>query len=188
VSTTAVALPDAFGAPLWRRQVLALLRIELRKGFSWVRSFWLFFLAFAPTAIIAGHAFFDDSKHTDANQLGEETLILAVMGDHGESLGEHGEATHGFFVYNSTLKIPLLLSYPGGPQNKRISQPVATVDIAPTLLELASIHDSQQRNGESLLSLLDNKERKEEKRDTRKKETLPSRSMLSVRTASIAFT
>jgi ABC-type transport system involved in multi-copper enzyme maturation permease subunit len=59
--------------------VLALLRVELAKGFSIARSFWLFFLAFAPTFIVAGHAFFDDAKHTDAKQLQEETLILAVI-------------------------------------------------------------------------------------------------------------
>jgi arylsulfatase A-like enzyme len=40
----------------------------------------------------------------------QHPLIVAVTGDHGESLGEHGEKTHGFFVYNSTLKIPMMLS------------------------------------------------------------------------------
>ena len=59
MSTTAVALPDASGPPLWRRQVRALVGVELKKGFSIARSFWLFFLAFAPTFIITAHALHD---------------------------------------------------------------------------------------------------------------------------------
>jgi len=79
-----------------------------------------------------------------------ERLILAITGDHGESLGEHGEKTHGFFVYNSTLKIPMMLSYPGA-KAERVSPAAATVDITPTILELAGIVDPQKRDGESLL-------------------------------------
>ena len=83
------------------------------------------------------------------NQL-RENLIIAITGDHGESLGEHGEKTHGFFVYNSTLKIPMMLSFPGASP-KHVSAAAATVDLTPTLLELAGIPDSQKRDGQSLL-------------------------------------
>jgi hypothetical protein len=79
VTTTAVALPDASGPPLWRRQVLALLRVELGKGLSIARSFWLFFLAFAPTSIILGHALFDDAKHLPGEEFNEHIMILAVV-------------------------------------------------------------------------------------------------------------
>lgn len=79
MTTTAVALPDASGPPLWRRQVLALLRIELGKGFSWARSFWLFFLAFAPTFIIVAHALWDDGQHRPGKDFTEHTMIVAVI-------------------------------------------------------------------------------------------------------------
>ncbi len=81
-----------------------------------------------------------------------QNLIVALLGDHGESLGEHGEKTHGFFVYNSTLRIPMILSYPGA-DTKRVSNAVASVDVAPTLLELSGISDSRARDGQSLLKL-----------------------------------
>jgi arylsulfatase A-like enzyme/Flp pilus assembly protein TadD len=89
----------------------------------------------------------------------DQNLVLAVMGDHGESLGEHGEATHGFFTYNSTLKVPFLLSYPGSPKNLRIQEGVATVDYAPTLLALLGIKDPTARDGINVLPLLDGSKR-----------------------------
>gem|GEM_PF-566716 len=60
------------------------------------------------------------------------TSIL-VIGDHGESLGEHGEATHGFLLYRSTLHVPLLVHRPGQTRMERHSQPVSTVDVFPTM-------------------------------------------------------
>jgi choline-sulfatase len=84
----------------------------------------------------------------------DRNLVLAVVADHGESLGEHGEETHGFFIYNSTVKVPLLLCYPGVPAGKRIKNTAASVDLTPTLLELAGIKDSQKRDGQSLLTML----------------------------------
>jgi tetratricopeptide (TPR) repeat protein len=85
----------------------------------------------------------------EASHLNDQ-LVIALLGDHGESLGEHGEETHGFFVYNSTLKIPMILAYPGS-KAKRVSNIVAAVDVTPTLLELAGIQDSRNRDGRSLL-------------------------------------
>lgn len=89
----------------------------------------------------------------------DRNLIVAVLGDHGESLGEHGEATHGYFVYNSTLKIPLILSYPGSPSGSKVDAAVASVDVAPTLLALANVADVQKRDGESLVQVLSGKPR-----------------------------
>ena len=89
----------------------------------------------------------------------DQNLVIAVLADHGESLGEHGEETHGFYIYNSTIKIPLLLSYPGAPSGKQVDHNTASVDLAPTLLELAGIPDLQKRDGQSLLTLLDQKPR-----------------------------
>lgn len=61
--------------------------------------------------------------------------LVVVTADHGESLGEHGEATHGIFVYDATLKVPWIIAGPGVPAG-RTSQVVArSIDIAPTLLD-----------------------------------------------------
>ncbi len=88
-----------------------------------------------------------------------QNLVIAIIGDHGESLGEHGEATHGFFTYNSTLRIPFLLSYPGAPQNKRIVEATSTVDLVPTMMQLSGISDPVQRDGESLLPIVEGEKR-----------------------------
>jgi choline-sulfatase len=88
------------------------------------------------------------------NQLYDRTLIV-FLSDHGESLGEHGEQEHGFFAYNSTVHIPLIIKPPAGSAVRpgRISQPVETVAVAPTLLRLAGIHDEieKQLRSHSLL-------------------------------------
>jgi tetratricopeptide (TPR) repeat protein len=81
----------------------------------------------------------------------DASLAIAITGDHGESLGEHGEVTHGFFIYNSTVHVPMILSIPGG-KPARIASPVATVDLAPTLLELAAISGPVKRDGRSLMA------------------------------------
>ena len=77
-----------------------------------------------------------------ANQLYDRTAI-AVLSDHGESLGEHGEKEHGFFIYDSTIHIPLIVKPPvgSGIQRGRVDRPVETTDVAPTLLKLAGAKD-----------------------------------------------
>ena len=64
-------------------------------------------------------------------------LLVAVAGDHGESLGDHGESAHGIFVYQSTQHVPLILAGPGVPRKTVVKRTVGLVDVAPTLLELA---------------------------------------------------
>jgi arylsulfatase A-like enzyme/Flp pilus assembly protein TadD len=84
----------------------------------------------------------------------DETLI-AVMADHGESLGAHGENTHGIFLYDETLHVPLLMKLPlnryGG---KRIETRVGLVDVAPTILQGSGVAVPKEMQGESLLALL----------------------------------
>jgi len=65
-----------------------------------------------------------------------DDLVLAVTSDHGESLGEHGEQTHGFFVYDSTLRIPWILKAPGR-KPQRFPHQVRIVDVMPTMTALA---------------------------------------------------
>jgi choline-sulfatase len=68
---------------------------------------------------------------------GSEGLLVAVTSDHGESLGEHGELTHSYTLYDATQRIPLILAGPGVPAGRVVSEPVRLVDLAPTLLGLA---------------------------------------------------
>ena len=92
----------------------------------------------------------------------DRTTLVVVTGDHGESLGEHGEATHGVFAYEATLRIPLLIAqYRMGqptagdaPASPRVSQwPVQHVDIVPTVLDLVMADVPKTLPGRSLVSL-----------------------------------
>jgi arylsulfatase A-like enzyme/Flp pilus assembly protein TadD len=62
--------------------------------------------------------------------------VIAAVGDHGESLGEHGERTHGVFLYHSTLHVPLIVAGPGVPQGKAVAEAAPTLRLASTLLRL----------------------------------------------------
>lgn len=61
--------------------------------------------------------------------------LVVLAADHGESLGEHREATHGTFLYQSTMHVPLVIHHASLPA-RRLSQPVSLVDVLPTLLDL----------------------------------------------------
>ena len=75
----------------------------------------------------------------DAHGALDRTLV-AVTADHGESLGEHREETHGLFVYEATLRVPMILSLPGVvPPGTRHDRLVSGVDLAPTLLDLLEL-------------------------------------------------
>ena len=69
--------------------------------------------------------------------------LIVIVADHGESLGEHGERTHGTFVYDATIRVPMIVRIPGaeahpaGPTS--IIAPVETADITPTLVALAAL-------------------------------------------------
>jgi arylsulfatase A-like enzyme/Flp pilus assembly protein TadD len=81
----------------------------------------------------------------------EDTLVV-VTADHGESLGEHGELTHGLFAYEATLKVPLVLSGPGVQPGKD-ARPARHVDIFPTVLQAAGVQAPKgSRPGRSLLA------------------------------------
>ena len=86
-----------------------------------------------------------------------EDTIISVLGDHGESLGEHGEQTHALLAYDSTLRVPWILRIPGGPGGVRVKRDVSQVDFAPTLLDLLGLSiDSEVVEGRSLLPVLEN--------------------------------
>jgi arylsulfatase A-like enzyme/Flp pilus assembly protein TadD len=77
--------------------------------------------------------------------------IIVVVADHGEGLGEHHEKFHGMFLYDSTLHVPLIMRLPGGRHAGTVATAqIRTVDIAPTLLELADAPALPKQDGESL--------------------------------------
>jgi arylsulfatase A-like enzyme/Flp pilus assembly protein TadD len=77
--------------------------------------------------------------------------LLAVTADHGESLGEHGEPTHAFSVYDATQRVPLILAGPGVPRGALDERLVRLADLAPTLLALAGLPPLAGGTGASLL-------------------------------------
>lgn len=86
----------------------------------------------------------------------DNTTIIVLLSDHGESLGEHGEASHGVFLYDATLKVPFMISAPGIKMS-RVSQVVRLADVAPTILELAglpSLPAQTTPGGVSLVSIM----------------------------------
>ncbi|MFN8179856.1 MAG: sulfatase-like hydrolase/transferase [bacterium] len=84
---------------------------------------------------------------------GRRNVTVAVVADHGESLGEHGEATHGLFVYQSTIRVPWIVAGPGYPAGRRVATPVSLVDVMPTLLSSMGIAPPGDLDGESRQAL-----------------------------------
>jgi len=85
--------------------------------------------------------------------------MIAVMADHGESLGAHGEDTHGIFLYDETIQVPLVIKLPAGAAGglsagKRIENRVELVDVLPTMLQAAGVEVPGEVQGQSLLGLM----------------------------------
>lgn len=78
-------------------------------------------------------------------------LLVVAAGDHGEGLGEHGEATHGVFVYQATQRVPLILAGHGVAGMRDPGTPVGLVEIAATVLELAGLPAFERADGPSLV-------------------------------------
>jgi arylsulfatase A-like enzyme/Flp pilus assembly protein TadD len=105
-------------------------------------------IAYADSAV--GRLLDELRKHG----LYDETLI-AVMADHGESLGAHGENTHGIFLYDETLHVPLLFKLPAShAAGKKIDTRARLVDVAPTILQEAGLPIPKEMQGESLSPLM----------------------------------
>jgi tetratricopeptide (TPR) repeat protein len=86
-----------------------------------------------------------------------ENTLVVMAGDHGESLGEHGESKHGFFIYNATLHVPMIIRFPHGQYAGRsVTASVSLVDLLPTILQILGTGnaDSGKVQGHGLLSLI----------------------------------
>jgi arylsulfatase A-like enzyme/predicted Zn-dependent protease len=101
----------------------------------------------------------DGSLGEILNWLREQRLldrtIVAVVGDHGEGLGDHGEAEHGLFLYRETIDVPWVMRLPKAKSaGARISALVGTIDLAPTFLDQAGLPPLAATSGTSLRGLL----------------------------------
>jgi len=83
-----------------------------------------------------------------------DDAFMVVASDHGQGLGEHGEETHGVFLYDETIHVPLLLKLPLNQNaGKRVTARASLVDLAPTVLEIAGVPVPAQMQGQSLLRI-----------------------------------
>lgn len=139
-----------------------------RPFFAWLH----FFDAHAPynppepfRTSYAGRAYAGEIAYMDT-QLGRlvsalesrhllDRTIIVVIGDHGESLGEHGEGAHGFFLYEGVVRVPLILRTPYPPtRGRRVAELVRTLDVMPTVLDLLGVPRPATAAGRSLAGLM----------------------------------
>ncbi len=84
-----------------------------------------------------------------------DDALVILTGDHGEGLGDHGELAHGFFIYDSTIHVPLIIRPPGGVAGGRVvSTAVSHVDLYPTVLDAVGIDPPQPVHGQSLMAIV----------------------------------
>jgi arylsulfatase A-like enzyme/Tfp pilus assembly protein PilF len=84
-----------------------------------------------------------------------DRTVIVVVGDHGESLDDHGEASHGFFIYESVVRVPLIIRAPlPGARGRQVADVVRTLDIAPTIAELLELPRAAADEGVSLVPLM----------------------------------
>jgi arylsulfatase A-like enzyme/Tfp pilus assembly protein PilF len=147
----------------------ALAWIEQHRGgpfFAWVHLFDPHSPYTPPPAFAAAHAdapYDGEVAYTDSavgrffdrlEQMGTfSSAAIVVVADHGESLGEHGERTHGTFLYDATIRVPLLVRLPGAPSGV-VTAPVETADLAPTIAAIAGTA-IESTDGVSLVPIID---------------------------------
>lgn len=95
----------------------------------------------------------------DTQGVSQNTLVVFTA-DHGESLGEHGETYHAFFIYDASIRIPLIIRVPPSMQSRgfrpgtRVENQVRSVDIAPTVVQLLGERAPESMQGEALGGLM----------------------------------
>lgn len=150
-----------------------------RRAIAWLehhheRPFFLFLHYFDPhqpyvapepfASTYADHPYAGEIAYTDHHvglvietlkRLGlyESTLVI-ITGDHGQALGEHGETSHGYFVYNTTIRVPLIIRMPGGARGIRVDDPTSLIDIVPSVLGLRGTAAPSSVTGDDLSDVL----------------------------------
>ncbi|MBN1766305.1 MAG: sulfatase-like hydrolase/transferase [Sedimentisphaerales bacterium] len=79
-----------------------------------------------------------------------DSSLIIITADHGEGLGDHKETTHGYFIYQDTVKVPLVIKVPGSSKGRRIKSPVGLIDIVPTVCSLLGLETPAGIQGENL--------------------------------------
>jgi choline-sulfatase len=123
------------------------------------------YAALAPGRPYDGEVAFVDAEL--GNLLGaidRQRTAIVVTSDHGEALGDHGEPDHGFFLYDATLRVPLIVAAPN-LKPRVVAEQVRSIDIAPTIAALAGLRadgaDDEDLSGQSLLPLLQGQSRRD---------------------------
>jgi arylsulfatase A-like enzyme/Tfp pilus assembly protein PilF len=144
-----------------------------RSWFLWVH-YYDPHLPYEPPAVHAtrspGRPYDGEVAYVDAQvgrllaALDRARTLVVVTSDHGEALGEHGEPDHGLFLYDSTLHVPLIIRGPSGTGGtpfaaRVVTEQVRSIDIAPTIAEIASLPPDPDSDGMSLVPLLHGKSR-----------------------------
>ena len=133
--------------------------VQLRSG-----RFFVWLHLFDPHSPYTPHGSYDgEVAYTDAaigrffDRLRQLDIFsratVIVVADHGESLGEHGERTHGTFLYDATIRVPLLVKLPDSARERVVDVPVESADLAPTIAAMAGA-TLQSVDGRSLLPLV----------------------------------
>lgn len=84
----------------------------------------------------------------------EDRTLVVFTSDHGEGLGEHNELTHSYLLYDTTLRVPLVLRVPAGPKGLRVTERARLVDVLPTVLDFLGIPVPVGVQGRSLAPAL----------------------------------
>jgi choline-sulfatase len=86
-----------------------------------------------------------------------EKCLIILTADHGEGLGQHGESAHGYFIYQSTIHVPLIFHWPGGAERfpSHVDEPVSLIDVAPAILQFLRLPVPPQFQGHSLLGRIE---------------------------------
>ena len=93
----------------------------------------------------------------------DKSTIVVFVGDHGESLGSHGEGTHGYFIYDYAMHVPFLVATPfESLRGKRVPAQVSTADVFPTILDLVGAAPQAKVQGRSLVGLMFDPGRKDD--------------------------
>lgn len=159
-------------APATTAAALAWIRSARSPWFAWVHYYDphdpytppAAFLRPGPRGAYDGEVAFTDSAIGDLLRglpaARSQDRVTIFAGDHGESLGEHREKTHGYFVYDQTVLVPLIIHAPGRLEAGESPAPVRLVDVAPTALALLGAPPLTGADGVSLLSILSRKPQK----------------------------
>ncbi|HEX7418692.1 MAG TPA: sulfatase-like hydrolase/transferase, partial [Thermoanaerobaculia bacterium] len=97
--------------------------------------------------------------YLEQRHIRNRTLIV-ITGDHGEGLGSHGEQEHGYYIYDATVHVPLLIDAPGIASGVRVKSQVRTIDIVPTVMDLVAGERLNDVQGQSLVPLMNGESEK----------------------------